>query len=356
MRCHRIRTIVKIIKLSIMKTRLRYTLITLACLFILGVNKSMAVTVTLTVDETTDRPAGLNVAANNLGFLLTEINRAQKTKSILGTKQLQMNEFALRSLLRLWAVTPFYCDDEEVVERCWVFKNGTMMVSHIPLIITPEDEKFGVGAYQEAVVEFDAEGNITDFRLALDAHTAESLERCGSVVEKERQMIIMQYIERFRTAYNQRDSTYIEQIFSDDALIITGNVVTTRNRDDMGTMGQKVEYTKQTKEQYIRNLKKAFKRNKWIDVKFSEIGENGEKGGCAGITRSTIDPTKYGVRLRQEWNSSNYSDKGYLFLLWEFPDNGGNPIIHVRTWQPEWVAGTRQQPDDDISTLGAFDL
>ena len=152
------------------------------------------------------------------------------------------------------------------------------MVSHIPLIITPEDENFGVGAYQEAVVEFDNRGFITDFRLALDAHTSESMERCGSVVDKERQMIIMQYIERFRTAYNQRDSSYIEQIFSDDALIITGNVVTVRKNDDFGGVSQKVQYTKQTKEQYIRNLKRAFRRNKWIDVKFSEIGENGESG------------------------------------------------------------------------------
>lgn len=340
-----------------MKTKLIYTFITLVCMFVLGVNKSMAtVTVTLTVDEHADRPAALNVAANNLGILLTEINRAQQAKSILTTNGLPMDDFALKSLLRLWAVTPFYCDDEEVVERCWVFKNGTMMVSHIPLIITPEDESFGVGAYQEAVIEFDSHGYITDFRLALDAHTAESMERCGSVVDKERQMIIMQYIERFRTAYNQRDSSYIEKIFSDDALIITGKVVTTRSRGDQGTMNQKVEYTKQTKEQYLRNLKRAFKRNKWIDVKFSEIGENGESGGCAGITRSTVDPNKYGVRLRQEWNSSSYSDKGYLFLLWEFPENGGDPIIHVRTWQPEWVGGKIQQPDDDISTLGAFDL
>lgn len=340
-----------------MKQRLVYTFIALACMLTLGVNKSMAtVTVTLTVDETADRPAALNTAARNLGVLLSEINRAQKAKTILTTNGLAMNDFALRSLLRLWAVTPFYCDDDEVVERCWAFKNGTMMVSHIPLIITPEDESFGVGAYQEAVVEFDNHGLITDFRLALDAHTAESMERCGSVVDKERQMIIMQYIERFRTAYNQRDSNYIEQIFSDDALIITGNVVTVRKNDDFGGISQKVQYTKQTKEQYIRNLKRAFKRNKWIDVKFSEIGENGESGGCAGITRSMVDPTKYGVRLRQEWNSSTYSDKGYLFLLWEFPENGGNPIIHVRTWQPEWVGGKLQQPDDDISTLGAFDL
>lgn len=314
-----------------------------------------AVDVTLTVDEHVDRPSALAVAQSNLAAVLTEINRAQKAKESVSVKNLRMDEFAKKSLARLWAVTPFYCDDEEVVERCWVFKNGTMMVSHIPLIITPEDENFGLGTYQEAVVEFDTKGQLIDFRFALDAQTAESMERCGTVVDKEKQMIILQYVERFRTAYNQKDISTIEKMFSDDALIITGRVVMAKPQGDQGAQF-KVEYNKQNKQQYISNLRRAFLRNKWIDVKFSQIGENGEDGGCAGITQSTKDKTKYGVRLRQSWKSSNYSDEGYLFLLWEFPEDGGDPIIHVRTWQPEMVGGTHQKPDDNISTLGGFDL
>lgn len=312
------------------------------------------VTVTLTIDEGVARSAAIANAEKNLGIVLTEINRAQEAKSILTTKHLPMDDFSLKSLIRLWDVTPFYCDDEEIVERCWVFKDGSMMVSHIPLIITPKGENFGLGTYQEAVVEFDKNGKLTDFRLSLDAHTAESMDRCGSVVEKEKQMIIMQYIERFRTAYNQKDIKTIEQMFSDDALIITGKVVMSRKSDTQMSTA-KVEYTKQNKQQYIKNLKRAFLVNKWIDIKFNMIGENGA-GGCAGITRSKVDPTKYGVRLHQSWKSSNYSDEGYLFLLWEFPENGGEPIIHVRTWQPEWAGGKHLQPDDDISTLGGFDL
>ena len=314
-----------------------------------------AVDVTLTVDEHVDRPSALAAAQSNLAAVLTEINRAQKAKESVSVKNLRMDEFAKKSLPRLWAVTPFYCDDEEVVERCWVFKNGTMMVSHIPLIITPEDENFGLGTYQEAVVEFDTKGQLIDFRFALDAQTAESMERCGTVVDKEKQMIILQYVERFRTAYNQKDISTIEKMFSDDALIITGRVVMAKPQGDQGAQF-KVEYNKQNKQQYISNLRRAFLRNKWIDVKFSQIGENGEDGGCAGITQSTKDKTKYGVRLRQSWKSSNYSDEGYLFLLWEFPEDGGDPIIHVRTWQPEMVGGTHQKPDDNISTLGGFDL
>ena len=284
------------------------------CLMLLGYYvsaHSAAVTVTLTVDEMTPAPAALKTAEQNLAIVLSEINRAQKAKEILTTSHLPMDDFSLKSLLRIWAVTPFYCDDRT--------------------------------------------GKLTDFRFALDAQMSESMERCGSVVDKETQMIILQYVERFRTAYNQKDIATIEQMFSDDALIITGKVTMSR-ASEMQPATAKVEYTKQDKQQYIRNLKLAFARNKWIDVKFSQIGDNGETGGCGGITRSKIDPTKYGVRLRQEWRSSTYSDEGYLFLLWEFPDGGGNPIIHIRTWQPQWVGGKEQAPDDDISTLGAFDL
>ena len=174
-----------------MKSKIFSTILTLFG-FILTINAEYApVTVTLTIDEGVERPAAIANAEKNLGIVLTEINRAQEAKSILTTKHLPMDDFSLKSLIRLWAVTPFYCDDEEVVERCWVFKDGSMMVSHIPLIITPEGEDFGLGTYQEAVVEFDRNGKITDFRLALDAHTAESMEKCGTVVEKEKQMIIM---------------------------------------------------------------------------------------------------------------------------------------------------------------------
>lgn len=340
----------KAIRNNIMRLALAVT-----CLLSGQAGLCSAIDVTLLTDETVERPLGLETAQRNLGVVLTEINRAQKAKTILTTRGLPMDDFSLKSLLRLWAVTPFYCDDSEVVERVWVFKDGSMMVGHIPLIITPEGEEFGFGNYQEAVVEFDARGTITDFRLALDSHMSESMEQCGSVVDKEKQMIILQYVERFRTAYNQRDITTIEKMFSDDALIITGRVVMARP-NDMGAATAKVQYTKQNKQQYITNLRRAFHRNKWIDVKFSKIGDDSNEGGCAGITRSKKNPNMYGIRLRQEWRSSSYSDEGYLFLLWEFPEDGGDPIIHVRTWQPEIVNGVRQKPDDDISTLAGFDL
>lgn len=318
-------------------------------------NRCQAVTVTMLTDEGVQRSAAITTAERNLGVLLTEINRAQAAKTILTTSGLAMDEFALKSLVRIWAITPFYCDDEEVVDRVWVFKDGTMMLNHVPLIITAEGETFGSDKFQEAVVEFDRNGKITDFRFALDNHKGLSMESPGmQVVDKEQRNIILKALERFRTAYNKKDIAEIERMFSDQALIITGHVVM-QKQSEIQPAAAKVEYTKQTKTQYIVNLKKAFAHNERIDVKFSGIGDKSGDDGY-GITRSEKDPTKFGVCLRQDWHSTHYSDTGYLFLLWEFPSDGGSPIIHVRTWQPAMVNKVVQEPDKEITTLAGFNL
>ena len=305
------------------------------------------VNVVMTYDKSYSNTSIVSRMEKNLSAVLTEINTAQKEKRELKLLGKNMDSFATKSLSMLWANIHFYCDDEEVVDRLWVLENG-FMVRQIPLIITPDGEQFGSGTYQEAVVQFDSNGTITDFRFALDAQLSEGMERCGEVVELERRMIILSYCERFRTAYNTKDLDFLWQVFSEDALIITGNVITTKEN----TM--KVTYKESGKEEYLNNLKRVFIRNKWIDVKFSQIGDNGEIGGCPGITRSSVNKNYYGVRLRQEWRSSNYNDEGYVFLLWDFTDEKA-PVIHVRTWQPEWVGGTKF-PEENIFSLSDFDL
>ena len=137
---------------------------------------------------------------------------------------------------------------------------------------------------------------------------------------------------------------------SEDALIITGKVVTTKP-NEMHAGGQKIEYSRQNKQQYLTNLARAFRNNRYIKVTFDKIGNGGK---CGPVTRSAADPNIYGVRLVQHWRSSNYNDDGYLFLLWDFNDPD-HPQIHVRTWQPTLLNG-KELPEDDIFSLSDFDL
>lgn len=333
------------------KQLIKSVLLTLMITFF-GRGMSKAVTVDLYVDEWTTRPATMSVAERSLSALLTEVNYAQKNNTHISNRSLNMSDFAKKSVERIWTVTPFYCPEEEVLLlKCIVYGNGNMEVRNIPLIIKPQGEMFGNDDFQNAVVEFDAQGKITDFRFTMSAHPitfADELDkRFGNeVVETEQLHIIRRYMENFRTAYNQKDITTIENLFSDDALIITGHVTQRVSQGDGRMMKPQVVFNKQTKQQYIANLKKAFARNKWIQVTFDKNME---------IRRSKKDPTMYGLKVNQSWKSSNYSDEGCLFLIWQFRD-GEDPIIHVRTWQPLKDGDMELEVDDDISSLAGFDL
>lgn len=305
---------------------------------------AQSVTVHLTADDNISRQPIVGTIEYNLGLVLTEINRAQAAHRPLNLNGLPLNEFARNTLQMLWANVPFYCDDDYVVDRLWNFSNG-YMTRQIPIIITPEGEAFGNGTFQEAIVEYDKKGIITDFRFTLDVQMGESLESGGDPADVEHRMQILQWCERFRTAYNTKDINFIRQMFSEDALIITGTVVTSRQNE---MQMPQVMYKKQNKKEYMENLEKAFARNKWINVKFSEIGD-----GENAVTQSSENPNLYGVRLHQQWNSSNYHDDGYIFLLWDFT-NEYAPVIHVRTWQPKMVGG-KPLPEDEIFSMTDFE-
>ena len=155
-------------------------------------------------------------------------------------------------------------------------------------------------------------------------------------------------MEDFRSYYDEKNISAIENIFSDNALIITGRVMESIGNSHMeiNDPRKKVIYTKQNKKQYISNLGQVFKNNRYINVEFSDIQ----------LTRHPAKENFYGVRLRQKWNSQRYngklySDDGYLFLFWDFTDPE-NPQIHVRSW-------TQYSPsltEDDLLSPNDFEF
>lgn len=154
---------------------------------------------------------------------------------------------------------------------------------------------------------------------------------------------ILSYCEHLRTAYTTRDIDFIRQVFSDNALIIVGHVVTTSDGPGAATSDNgKVVYSIRSKREYVERLSKIFQSGKAVDVGFSEFK----------IMRHPTMEGIYGVTLRQKYTSGSYADEGYLFLLWDFR-NKSMPLIHVRTWQA--AAGTGSDPDDIIG-IGDFNL
>lgn len=163
-----------------------------------------------------------------------------------------------------------------------------------------------------------------------------------SVKDGNRRRVILNYCEHLRTAYTTKDIDFLKQIFSEQALIIVGNVVKTSPSDEGKFMSsERVKYNIRTKKEYIVRLGKAFADNKSIDVKFSDFR----------IMRHPTMDGIYGVILRQKYKSDRYADDGYLFLLWDFR-NESMPCIHVRTWQPSVTVSD----DNDIISIGDFNL
>ena len=325
------------------------------CLFLVMIGnnaQSHEVRVKLKPDAGSVVERTLLTMEHNLSQILNEINAAFEENREPDLSNMPIDDFAINTIMALWSSAHFYCDEDVFESRLWNMKDG-YLAREIPMLIDTRDEEFGSAVFQWAVIDFDLKGRISDFRFAAINTSGESLAKGGDVADAERQMIIRQYCERFRTAYNTKDIDFLSQVFSDDALIITGKVIKVKNDHNSDVKPKsKVIYNEQSKVQYLNNLKRCFSSNRWINVKFEDIVDS-DGDTLNTISQSLSNPNFYGVRLRQEWKSSNgYHDEGYIFLLWDFT-NENEPIIHVRTWQPEYVGGNKI-PNSEIFSNSDF--
>ena len=300
--------------------------------------------VTFTVSDGIDNASIKSKIESGVSRMLTEINAAQEAGRSLNFSAMgNIGTRVQQSMAMLWENSPFVCTDEEIIEHCLTTGTG-YQVQNIPLMMKPTGEReFGEDEYQEAVISFDKQGNVESFYLSISMNLYMNVIKSNlELTDLRRRQLILDYVEQFRTAYNQKDINFLNQVFSDDALIITGKVITTKHAE--GFTSQKIQYNKQSKEQYIKNLKGVFARNSYIKVTFDEIQ----------VMRHPVNPNFYGVTLLQGWTSGKYHDDGYLFLLWDFT-NESAPQIHVRTWQPDKIGG-KPLPKDEVFSLSDFDI
>ena len=307
------------------------------------INQAKADNVNFTISDGIDNAAVKQKMESSVSRMLSEINAAQAGGRALNFSAMGVGTRVQQSMAMLWENSPFMCTDEEIIEHCISTGSG-YQVRNIPLMMMPTGEReFNEDEYQEAVISFDKQGNVESFYLSISMNLYMNVIKSNlELTDLRRRQMILDYVEQFRTAYNQKDINFLNQVFSDDALIITGKVITQKHAE--GFTSQKIQYNKQSKEQYIRNLRGVFQRNSYIKVTFDEIE----------VMRHPIKPNYYGVTLRQGWTSGRYHDDGYLFLLWDFTDENA-PQIHVRTWQPDKIGG-KALPKDEIFTLDDFDI
>lgn len=315
-----------------------------------GMNNMQAQYATSVTVTDIDNVSVLQKIQKNASDLLSEFNTAffaGKTPAL--NKISGLSKDGRSSLLSMWSFAPFRCIESQLKQSGISTPTG-YQIRNIPMFLKdmPEEE-----AYQEIVINFDRAGNIYDIYFALESHQYMQIlaSENNDVSDLRCRQIILDFVENFRTAYNRKDIAFLEKVYSDDALIITGKVIKTSpsaKTTDMMSKNripqEKIEYQVKTKAQYLTSLSSVFRNNARINIIFEDIE----------VTQHPKYDDIYGITLKQGWNTTNYSDVGYVFLMIDFKDMD-NPMIHVRTWQPEKLNG-KDLSHDEIFSLGEFEV
>lgn len=188
---------------------------------------------------------------------------------------------------------------------------------------------------EDVVFTFNADKRIENVAFGL-GQTAENdiLCRYAPGWTDETRELLMEFMENYKTAYCLKRLDYISDIFADDAVIIVGSVVRRQNNRP-GERGITIEgenlikYNRYDKDTYLKNLKRTFASNEFINLRFS----NNEVQWLEKFQNKRI----FAIQIGQEYNSSRYADMGYLFLLVDITDEKA-PQIKIRTWQPNEVS------------------
>ncbi len=320
----------------------------LLTLFLLGgVIASQAQPVTFTVSDGLSNQSLREKIEKNLSTLLTSFNDSYHDEADLDLSWVSIAPDAKDALDMLWANMPFHCEEEEIVERILTTYSG-YQVRNVPIELKADG---GNNDYQELVIDMEKDGTVSRVNLALQSHLYRKVISDGSEVTDLRcRQMILDYVEQFRTAYNRKDIDFLDNVFSDDALIITGKVVRRKPGDRAAVLKETpdIVYTQQRKHEYIEKLRtKVFPAAKYIQVTFTDIK----------VSKHPSVDGYYGVMLRQGYKSSNYSDDGYLFMIWDFRDES-HPQIHVRTWQPYWLddGKTQRLGEDKVFNINSFTI
>lgn len=141
-------------------------------------------------------------------------------------------------------------------------------------------------------------------------------------------MVIVTFLENYKTAFALKRLDYINSIFDENAYIIVGHKLEQVKKapgDGWGiSVVPKYEYAQKSKAKYINQLKQCFASNEYVNINFSD--NDVQKAAYGGDT--------FGIQIKQDYYSEHYGDQGYLFLFVDLND-ADRPVIKIRTWQPE---------------------
>lgn len=279
-----------------------------------------------TARKTISRPATDDQALTQSMISVEKALRSRKYNSV---KPLFTDEGweIFSSMTSLMKVRVSRTPDSYTVEST----NLSVVGKGIPLTLSND----GHVTNETLVFRFEKEtGLIKSVAFALTKRAEDDIFRESSWGMESR-YALLQFMEDYQTAFALKRTNYIEQIFSDDAVIITGKFTDNKackrfyEADAFKTSGKEVSYTRHNKDSYISALKNDFRNNKFIQLVFEDAIIS--KVDTRGFSNNEI----MWIEIKQNYNSSTYSDKGFLSLMIDLKPIGSQ--IHVRAWTPQFI-------------------
>jgi len=267
-------------------------------------------------------------------LLLDAINAAAETGTDVNFSGINISDNAAQALSMTWNQVHFKTEDDDIVEAGLMLKNrkGVLRgyeIRNIGLELIPGPESDDLPwQRQELCIDFSRNGQIIDLNFTMDnSQYTKALAEAEKLDDLDQRMQILGWCEKFRQAYIDKNLPFMDAVFSNDALIITGKVISGRRENN-------IEVTVKGKAEYLAGLKRVFAMPGNISVNFEDYQ----------VQRHPTDPNVYFVTLIQNWKTRHYSDEGIVVLVWDF-SNEDEPVIIVRTWQP---MGTKPFGINDI--------
>ena len=194
------------------------------------------------------------------------------------------------------------------------FKDGTSFNENLAFRFNPYDNK------------------IQSLAFALSQKAEDDIFNAAAKWTDASRFTLLQFMEDYQTAYALKRLDYIEQIFSDDAIIITGTVLKPAGRQyvegsPIDFNRTDVQFTTKNKQQFIETLRRHFNDREYVHLTFQD-------NQVKMINAPRIPQgSALAIQINQLYNSPVYSDQGYLTLVLDTSDE--LPLIHVRLWQPD---------------------
>ena len=256
---------------------------------------------------------------------------------------------AIKTKQHTSVVTPTYftLNGLDVYNKLISYGSGRIVAESEPIFFKGCNERvvvrglqmsfsFDIGKRKKTFVEdvaftFNKEGKCDNISFGLGTETMQNILVKPAGWKEETREMILEFMENYKTAFCLKRIDYIEKIFHENATIIVGNeakvtTISPMDESHVTDLGQKIiKYNRYTKSEYIEKLRKAFNSKEFVNIRFVESDIQWQENAEGEL---------FSIQIAQDYCSSNYADKGYLFLMVDMTDHNA-PQIKIRTWQPE---------------------